>query len=79
MATKKKQFKIYLDPQVIAKMNLLYNCNYKALSKDKSRHWHVNVSKSTYWEGVFKEHLEENKALLRLFKAKVEIDSSEFD
>lgn len=70
MATKKVQFKIYLDPNVKADMDLLYEGICNAVSTDASRHWHVDVSKSKYWESVISEHLNSQNDLLRIFKMK---------
>lgn len=49
---KKVQFNIYVDPGILKRVNVLD----KILNKHHKRHG-SNISKSVYWEGVMKEHL----------------------
>ena len=65
---KKVQFNIYVDPGVLERVEMLdkvLNMHHKRSSS--------NVSKSVYWEGVMKEHLNsmEVMQLLSLLNVKV--------
>lgn len=55
---KKVQFKIYLDPMVLERIQMLD----EILNKHHRRR-RTNVTKSVYWEGVIKEHLNSRDVL----------------
>ena len=79
--SKKVQFKIYIDPEIFERVEMLDAILNKHRRNNRHGVLMDNISMSEYWEGVIKEHLNQpnNLDLLGLSKRNFEIDSSEFD
>lgn len=65
----KEQFKIYVSREVMEDMDKLYRVLTRFKRNDMKGRSRVLFSKSTYWEGVIKEHLSipENIFLIKGF------------
>lgn len=60
---KKIQFKIYVDPTVMERIQKLDGILNRYRGTDRHGKVRDNVNKSEYWEGIMKEHLNSREVI----------------
>jgi hypothetical protein len=78
MATEKKgQFKIYVDLELMGRMEELYSRMFLMASNGSGRKVKVSVSKSKFWESVIREYVDGYEDLMEELKKRLNKDGGE--